>query len=65
VIKKIILFTIFIVIAYFFISKYSSHNLTKAISACAIAQTRTSDTADIEKAKKFCEEKIKKQRKIK
>ena len=64
-IKKIILLIIFIVIAYFFISKYSSHNLTKAISSCVIAQTRTSDTPDIEKAQKFCEEKIKKQRKIK
>ena len=64
-IKKIILFTIFIVVAYFFISKYSNHNLTKAISSCVIAQTRTSNTPDIEKAKIFCEEKIKKQRKIK
>ena len=63
--KKIILFIIFTVTAIFFISKYNDHNLKKAISACMIAQTRTSDTPDIEKAQKFCEEKIKKQRKIK
>ena len=63
--KKIILFIIFTVIAIFFISKYSDHNLKKAILSCVIAQTRTSDTPDIEKAKIFCEEKIKKQRKIK
>jgi hypothetical protein len=63
--KKLLLIIIFIVIAYFFISKYSNHNLTKAISSCVIAKTRTSDTPDIEKAKIFCEEKIKKQRKIK
>ena len=63
--KKIILFIIFAVTAIFFISKYSDHNLKKAISACMIVQTRTSDTPDIEKAQKFCEEKIKKQRKIK
>ena len=64
-IKKIILFIVFIVVAYFFISKYSNHNLKKAILSCVIAQTRTSNTPDIEKAQKFCEEKIKKQRKIK
>ena len=64
-IKKIILFIIFIVIAYFFISKYSNHNLTKAISSCVIAQKRMSNSLDIEKLKKFCEEKIRKQRKIK
>ena len=63
--KKLLLIILFIVIAYFFISKYSNHNLTKAISSCVIAKTRTSDTPDIEKAKIFCEEKIKKQRKIK
>tara|TARA_B100000427_G_scaffold90199_1_gene74473 strand:+ start:225 stop:422 length:198 start_codon:yes stop_codon:yes gene_type:complete len=65
VIKKIILFIILTVTAFFFITKYSDHNLKKAISSCIIAQTRTSDTPDIEKAQKFCEEKIKKQRKIK
>ena len=63
--KKIILFIIFTATAIFFISKYNDHNLKKAISACMIAQTRTSDTPDIEKAQKFCEEKIKKQRKLK
>ena len=64
-IKKSILFIIFIVVAYFFISKYSNHNLKKSILACVIAQTRASNTPDIEKAQKFCEKKIKKQRKIK
>ena len=59
-IKKIILFVIFIVIAMFVISKYSDHNLEKTISSCVIAQKRTSISFDIEKAKKFCEEKIKK-----
>ena len=63
-IKKIILLIIFAVAAIFFISKYSDHNLKKAIASCIIAQTRTSSTPDIEKTQKFCEEKIKKQRKI-
>ena len=61
-IKKIILFIIFTVIAIFFILKYSDHNLKKVISSCVIAQSRTSTSFDIEKAKKFCEEKIRKRR---
>ena len=60
--KKLLLIILFIVIAYFFISKYSNHNLTKAISSCVIAQKRMSNSLDIEKVKKFCEEKIRKQR---
>ena len=60
--KKIILFVIFVVIAMFIISKFSDHNLKKTISSCVIAQKRTSISFDIEKAKKFCEEKIRKQR---
>jgi len=63
--KKIILFIILAVTTFFLISKYSDHNLKKATASCIIAQTRTSDTPDIQKAQKFCEEKIKKQRKIK
>ena len=59
-VKKIILFVIFIAIAMFVISKYSDHNLEKTISSCVIGQKRTSISFDIEKAKKFCEEKIKK-----
>ena len=62
-IKKIILFVIFLVIGMFIIFKYSDYNLNRTIAACMIAQKQTSETFDSEIAKKFCKEKIKKQKK--
>jgi hypothetical protein len=61
-IKKIILFVIFVAVAMFIIFKYSDHNLNRTIQACMVAQKQTSKTFDAEKAKKFCKEKIKKQK---
>jgi len=61
-IKKIILFVIFIVIGMFVIFKYSDHNLNRTVSACIVAQKQTSEIFDAKKAKKFCKEKIKKQK---
>jgi len=61
-IKKIILFVIFIVIGIFIIFKYSGYNLNRTIAACMVAQKQTSETFDAEKAKKFCKENIKKQK---
>ena len=40
--------------------KYSDHNLNKAISACIVAKKQTSKSFDLKRAKKLCEEKIKK-----
>jgi len=62
VIKKIILFVIFIVIGMFIISKYSDHNLNRTVAACMLAQQQTSESFNAKKAKKFCKEKIKKQK---
>jgi len=62
-IKKIILFVIFVAIGMFVIFKYSDHNLNRTIQACMVAQKQTSETFDAEKSKKFCKEKIKKQKK--
>ena len=61
------IFTVFllsatIIIIYFQRTNFSEHTLKKVISSCVIGQKRTSDSFDIEKAKKFCEEKIRKQR---
>ena len=42
------------------ISKFSDHNLKKTISACIVAQLQTAESPDVEKAKKVCEERIKK-----
>ena len=58
--KKNILLVIFIIIAVFVISKFSDHNLKKTISACILAQLQTAESPDAEKAKKFCEEQLKK-----
>ena len=58
--KKNILLVIFIIIAVFVISRFSDHNLKKTISACILAQLQTAESPDAEKAKKFCEEQLKK-----
>ena len=61
-IKKFILFVIFVAIGMFIIFKYSDHNLNRTVSACIVAQKQTSEIFDAKKAKKFCKEKIKKQK---
>ena len=61
-IKKFILFVVFVAIGMFVIFKYSDHNLNRTVSACIVAQKQTSETFDAEKSKKFCKEKIKKQK---
>ena len=61
-IKKIILFVIFLAIGMFIIFKYSDHNLNRTIEACMVAEKQTSETFDAEKSKKFCKEKITKQK---
>jgi len=47
---------------YFFKDKFSKYNLEKSISACVVAQKRTSENFDLEKAKKYCEEQVTKQK---
>jgi len=44
---------------YYLPSKFTNYNLNKTISACVVAQKRTNEAFDIEKAKKFCEKEIK------
>ena len=58
----VILILVTIISIYFLRTNYSEYNIKKTISACVIGQKRTSISFDIEKAKKFCEEKIRKQR---
>ena len=60
--KKNILLVIFLIIALFVISKFSDHNLKKTISACILAQLQTGESPDAEKAKKVCEERLKKEK---
>ena len=60
--KKNILVVIFIIIGMIVVLNYNEHNLKKVIASCVIVQKQTSISFEIEKAKKFCEEKIRKQR---
>ena len=58
----VILILIAIISIYFLRTNFSEYNIKRTISACIIAQKRTSISFDIEKAKIFCEEKIRKQK---
>jgi len=58
----IILVGIIVVYFYFFKDKFSEYNLKKSISACIVAQKRTSEMFDLEKSKKYCEEQVRKQK---
>ena len=60
--KKKLLFVAFILIAIFVIFKYSDHNLNKTVGACMVAQKQTNKSFDVDKARKFCKEEIKKQK---
>ena len=60
--KKNILLVIFIIIGMIVILNFSDHNLKKTISACIVGQLRTAELPDVEKAKKFCEEQVKKEK---
>ena len=61
-IKKFILFVIFVAIGMFVIFKYSDYNLNRTVAACMVAQKQTEKSFDAEKSRKFCKEEIKKQK---
>ena len=58
--KNILIF-IFIVLGMVVILNFSDHNLKRAVDACLAGSQKLSKTkiADLEEAKKFCEEQIK------
>ena len=60
----IILLGIIVVYFFFFKEKFSEYNLKKSISACLVAQKRTSESFDLEKSKKYCEERIRNKKKF-
>ena len=60
--KKNILLVIFIIIGMIAIFNFSDYNLTRTISACVAAQQQTLESFNYEKAEKYCEEKIKKEK---
>ena len=55
----IILFGI-IALYYFLKTNFKEYNIEKSISACIVAKKRTSESFDLEEAKKFCEKEIRK-----
>ena len=63
--KKNILIIIFIAIAMYFVLGFNDHNFKRAVDACLAGSQKLSETkiTDLEKAKKFCEEQIKKDKK--
>ena len=61
-ILKLIIILLGLIIIYLSKTKFSEYNLQKAISACVVAQKRTSQLYDLEKSKKYCEEQVKKEK---
>ena len=60
--KKNILIFVFIVLGMVIILKFSDHNLKRAVDACLAGSQKLSENkiTDLEEAKKFCKEQIKK-----
>jgi len=58
--KKNILIIVFIVVGMIAALKFNDHNRNKSISACIVAQKNKAENFDINEAKKFCEDAIKK-----
>ena len=59
-IKNILIF-LFIVLGMFLVLNFSDHNLKRAIDACLAGSQKLSKSkiTDLEEARKFCEEQIK------
>ena len=60
--KKNILIVIFIAIAMYFILSFNDHNFKRAVDACLAGSQKLSKSkiTDLNEAKKFCEEQIRK-----
>ena len=62
-ISTIISVIVVIIILFLFRNIYSDYNLKKTVAACVLAKKQTSNSFNIEEAKQFCEDKIRKNRK--
>ena len=60
--KKNILIVFFIIIGMYFVLSFNDHNFKRAVDACLAGSQKLSDSkiTDIEKARKFCQDQIKK-----
>ena len=63
-IKNILIF-IFIIVGMAVILNFSDHNLKRAVDACLAGSQKLTESkkTDLEEARKFCEEQIKKNKK--
>ena len=59
---KNILIVIFILVGLYIVLDFRDHNFKRAVDACLAASQKLSESkiTDLEEAKKFCEEQIKK-----
>ena len=60
--KKNILIIFFVFLGMFIIFNFKDHNFKRAVDACLAGSQKLSESkiTDLDKAKKFCEEQIKK-----
>jgi len=60
--KKNILIIIFIFLGMYFVLSFNDHNLKRAVDACLAGSQKLSESkiTDLEEARKFCEDQIKK-----
>ena len=56
-ISKFIFIFVVIIVLYLLRTSFSEYNLKKTVSACILAK-QTSQSFNLQKAKKFCEEEI-------
>ena len=59
---NLIIILIGIILIYFLKTNFAEYNIEKSISACVLGEKRTSESFDLKKAKKYCEEQIRKQK---
>ena len=63
IIPKLIFILITIALIYFLKTNFAEYNIEKSISACVLGEKRTTESFDLKKAQKYCEEEIRKQKK--
>ena len=57
---RIIAIILFGIIALYLFKINNDHNLNKSIEACLVGQKKTSESFNVNEAKKFCEQEIRK-----
>ena len=63
--KKNILIILFVIFGMYFVLNFKDHNFKRAVDACIAGSQKLSETkiSDLNEARKFCEEQIKKENK--